>query len=270
MCVAVLLLLDTYMIYYVGMHPSRTRFKQDIIAEFLAPSRPSNKVLILCDGMPSVPQKSKLMEFFAKRGYWVFHPRYRGSWESSGTFLTKSPHQDILDVIDDLYNGFTRLPSAATEKPKRYKLTPTSLILLGSSFGGPAVILASRDTRVSKAVAFCPVVDWKHLGKAEPLVWMKQSVRAAFGQGYRYTDKDWNKLGKGNFYNPVSFTKSIDGSKLLVIQAKDDSVVPYNPVKKFAASTGAKLVTLPRGGHISSWLIMKPRFYKLFTKFIKQ
>ena len=69
----------------------RTRFKHQIVAEFLPPTRPrkKQKVIILCDGMPSMPRKQALMEFLAAKGYWVFYPRYRGSWESGGQFLRK-------------------------------------------------------------------------------------------------------------------------------------------------------------------------------------
>jgi integrase len=62
----------------------RTRFKQQIVAEFLPPLRPrkTQKVIVLCDGMPSIPRKQPLMEFRAGKGFWVVYPRYRGAWES--------------------------------------------------------------------------------------------------------------------------------------------------------------------------------------------
>src|SRR5215472_977306 len=67
----------------------RTRFKQDIIAEFVDPSRPQKKqkLIILCDGMPSMPSKQPLAEFLAAKGFWVIYPRYHGAWESGGEFL---------------------------------------------------------------------------------------------------------------------------------------------------------------------------------------
>src|SRR6516165_4342518 len=45
----------------------RTRFMQQIVAEFLPPARPqrTQKLIILCDGMPSIPRKQPLMEFLA-------------------------------------------------------------------------------------------------------------------------------------------------------------------------------------------------------------
>ena len=88
----------------------RTRFKKEIIAEFLPPVRKgkTRRVIILCDGMPSVPAKQPLAEFLARQGYWVFHPRYRGAWESGGNFLEKSPVEDIADVISGITKGRIR------------------------------------------------------------------------------------------------------------------------------------------------------------------
>jgi alpha-beta hydrolase superfamily lysophospholipase len=59
----------------------RARFARDIVAEFLPPSRPRKKqrVILLCDGMPSIPRKQPLVEFLAKKGFWTFYPRWRGS-----------------------------------------------------------------------------------------------------------------------------------------------------------------------------------------------
>jgi dipeptidyl aminopeptidase/acylaminoacyl peptidase len=93
----------------------RTRFKKEIVAEFLPPARPRKrqKVIILCDGMPGMPRKQALMEFLAAKGYWVFYPRYRGSWESGGKFLQKSPERDILDVIDERQRAFASWLSAS-------------------------------------------------------------------------------------------------------------------------------------------------------------
>ena len=138
------------------MHTLRTRFKKEIVTEFLPPRKKSSKVIILCSGMPSVPYKPDLMEFFSKKGYWVFYPRYRGSWESGGQFLKISPHQDIIDVIDSLPKGFKDAWGG-----KIYKVRPSKICLFGGSFGGPAAILASLDKRVNKVIAVSPVVDWK-------------------------------------------------------------------------------------------------------------
>lgn len=253
------------------MHSLRTRIKKEIICEFLPPARAlrRQKVIILCDGMPSVPKKTALLEFFSKKGYWIFHPRYRGSWESGGSFLAKSPEQDVLDVIDDISQGFTSIPASAKQKPATYRLRPDALFVIGGSFGGPAAILTSRDPRVNKAIAVCPIVDWKKIGRAEPLTWLKTHVRTAFGNGYRYTDAHWDKLGNSSFYNPVSHESSIDGSKLLIIHAKDDDTAPYSATNAFARRTKTNFISLARGGHISTQIILENRIYKKISAFLK-
>src|SRR3984957_2620302 len=120
----------------------RTRFARDIVTEFLPPSRATRKqrVIILCDGMPSMPRKQPLAEFLAGKGYWVFYPRYRGAWESSGEFLQRSPHEDILEGIDGLSREFRELAFG-----RRFRLSVNQVFVIGGSFGGAAAILSSLD-----------------------------------------------------------------------------------------------------------------------------
>jgi dipeptidyl aminopeptidase/acylaminoacyl peptidase len=214
--------------------------------------------------MPGLPTNQKQAEFYGKKGYWVIYPRYRGSWESGGRFLKVSPHKDILDIIDQLPRGFRDSFSR-----KLIKVKPTEIFLVGGSFGGPAMILASMDKRITKAVIRAPVVDWLAPSKDEPLDWLEGFVNDAFGAGYRFDHKDWKKLSNGKFYNPMAVADKVDGSKLLIIHAKDDRVVRYKEVKEFADRTGSRLITLARGGHVSSRLLMKPKYHKIVTKFFK-
>lgn len=246
------------------MHLLRARFKREILCEFLPPTRKSSRIIILAAGMPSVPSKKETLLFLAKKGYWVFFPRYRGTWESSGHFLSISPHKDILDIIDQLPRGFKELWSG-----KQYKIHPSKIYIVGSSFGGPAAIFASRDKRVTKVFTFSPVIDWRKDSKAEPLDWLYGFTREAFGNGYRMSKSSWNKLKGGRFYNPAYYAKQIDGKKIFIVHAKDDKIVPWQPTKKFARDTGAKLLLLKKGDHLSGSNIIKPRFWKHFQKHIR-
>jgi alpha-beta hydrolase superfamily lysophospholipase len=246
------------------MHILRTRIKKDIVCEFLPPTRASRKVIILCGGMPSYPGKSPVPEFLSKKGYWVFTPRFRGSWESDGSFMKMSPDRDVLDVIDQLPRGFVDLWSG-----KLYKVPRPEIYLIGVSFGGAAVILASRDARVHKAIALSPVTDWRAATKTEPIDKIGSFARAAFGNAYRGTQRDWNKLKTGTFYNPAHEAASIDGSKLLIFHAKDDKVVYARTSIAFALTTGAKLILLPRGGHFSISNTMHPEFWKRIRIFLR-
>ena len=135
----------------MSRHMFRTSFKEQIVAEFL-PSRPrkKQKLIILCDGMPSIPRKQPLSEFLAAKGFWGIYPRYRGAWESGGEFLAKSPHEDILDVLDELPKELEEIAFG-----QRFRLAPHLVLVIGGSFGGAAAILSSLDARVSRVVANC-------------------------------------------------------------------------------------------------------------------
>ncbi len=253
------------------MHPLRTRFKEDIVAEFMPPylgdeNKKADKVIIFCEGMPAVPSKRKFLEFWSKKGYWIFHPRYRGAWESNGEFLAQSPEKDILDVIDEL-----------TSKKKvtnvwdntEYEIEPKEIYLFGSSFGGPAALLASRDPRVKKVVCISPVVDWTAPSEEEPIETFGVFVKKSFGEGYRFQQENWNKLKTGQFYNPALHADEIDGNKVMIFHAEDDKVVGVKEVKDFAQKINCKFFLLKKGGHLSSRVITKFWNYLKVKKFME-
>jgi alpha-beta hydrolase superfamily lysophospholipase len=250
----------------LAMHTLRTRFGKDIIADFLPPTKKTKnkKVIIFCDGMPSVPSKKTVLEFWSKKGYWVIHPRYRGTWESSGSFLQFSLEQDVLQIVNLLPKGFKSLWDGKT-----YKIKNAQIFLFGNSFGGPAAILASQDERVKKVVLMSPVTDWVAVHKVNSRDAKLTFIKKAYGEAYRINQNNWNKLKTGKFYNPISATEKIDGAKLLIFQAKNDQSVPWNSVKKFAEKTRAKIYLAKTGGHYGSRDYIRPSFLKKINTFIK-
>lgn len=247
------------------MNILRARFKKEIITEFVRPVTDSNKVIILCAGMPGYPgRREDLLSFLADKGYWVFLPRYRGSWESGGSFLKESPHQDVLDIIDELETGFVELWGG-----NKFIINKPEVYLIGVSFGGPAAILSSRDSRVKKVVAMSPVVDWKIESEAEPFDNLAQFMIDGFGNGYRCDMDDFHKLQKGGFYNPIDEIDSLDASKVKIIHAKDDQVVYFAPTEGFANKLGCEFVALETGGHLSTSLISLPEFWSEIKNFIE-
>lgn len=248
------------------MNIYRTRFKKDIVAEFVEPVKSSNKVMIFCGGMPSYPNREKykkIYEYFSKRGYWCITPRYRGSWESDGLMFKKSPHLDILDVIDEIERGFVELWEG-----KKFKIKNPEVYLLGSSFGGPATLLCSSDKRVKKVICFSPVIDWREMKETiEPIPKMEVFVKEAFGMGYRIVKGGWNKIEKGLIYNPTTKLSKIDGKKCLIIHAKDDTVVTLKPLKLFIEKTNSKLILVPKGGHLGIAMLER-RFKSMCIKFL--
>src|SRR5580658_4907912 len=247
----------------------RTRFQRDIVTEFLPPVRPAktHRAIILCDGMPSIPRKQALAEFLSSKGYWVFYPRYRGGWESGGEFLERSPHLDILDVVGGLRREFRELAFG-----RRFRVSAEEVFVIGGSFGGAAAILASLDPRVRKVVANCPVVDWAILRREQKKETSNPSyaeyIQAAFGSGYRLSDRNWRKLFGGKFYNPAYHAAEVNPAKVMMFHAQDDPYIPYQSVRKFARITGAKLKLLRRGGHLSTSLIV-PKYWREIRAFFE-
>ncbi|MGH9497537.1 MAG: alpha/beta hydrolase family protein [Terriglobales bacterium] len=248
----------------------RTRFKDEIAAEFLPPARATKtqKVIILCDGMPSIPRKQPLAEFLSKKGYWVFYPRYRGAWESGGVFMKKSPHEDILEVIDELPKGVREIAFG-----RKSAVAPEKIFVIGGSFGGAAAILCSLDQRVTRVIANCPVVDWSILARSERRETSNENyaayIREAFGNGYRLPDKNWSKLRGGKFYNPVHHQAEIDPSKVMMFHAKDDPYVPWHSVERFARKTGVRLKLLARGGHLRTEFIVQ-KYWPQISRFFEE
>jgi esterase/lipase len=248
----------------------RTRFAKDIVAEFLPPSRSRKRqrVIILCDGMPGIPRKQPFAEWLASQGYWVFYPRYRGAWESGGQFLARSPHEDILDVISGL-----RRPIRELAFGEIFHVKPDEVFVIGGSFGGATAILCSLDSRVKRVVANCPVVDWSILRSALRAETTNRNyvayLRDAFGNGYRLSERNWNKLYTGAFFNPIHHAHEIDASKIIMFHAKDDPSIPWRSVDKFAKKTGVKLKLFARGGHgRTEFLVQKywPEIKEFFEK----
>ena len=123
----------------------------------------------------------------------------RGAWESGGHFLERSPHEDILDIIDDFPKEIEEIAFG-----RGFRLSPDQIFVIGGSFGGAAAILASLDPQVKRVIANCPVVDWKILDRSEKVETSKESyaeyIRDAFGNGYRLSDANWAKLRSGTLW----------------------------------------------------------------------
>jgi dipeptidyl aminopeptidase/acylaminoacyl peptidase len=248
----------------------RTRFAREIVTEFLPPARntKTQRAIILCDGMPSVPRKQPLCSWLADKGFWVFYPRYRGAWESDGSLLEESPHEDVLDVISGLGRGFRELTFG-----QKFSVTPDEVFVIGGSFGGATALMCSLDPRVKRVIANCPVVDWSTLRESEKAETSNPNyaayIREAFGNGYRLSGKNWKKLYTGKFFNPMHHADEIDPKKVMMFHAKDDPNIPWQSVEKFAKKTGVKLKLLARGGHLKTEFVLQkywPQIEKFFSR----
>lgn len=246
------------------MEIGRTRFKKEIVSEYIAPVRKSNKVIIIASGAPGYPSKKQLMNIFSEQGFWVFMPRYRGTFESDGIFLEKSPHLDIEGVIDGVSEGFTDIWTGASMKIKNPKI-----YLVGGSFGGPAVLLNSKNPKVKKVLALSSVIDWRVDSEVEPMDKLEDFMSDAFRNVYRMKKNSWTNLLNGKRYNPATMREFIDPKKVMLMHVKDDEVVLPFPVISFAKEMGIPLKLLNKGGHMGSSLLLKPKYRKIALEFFK-
>ena len=226
----------------------RTKIK-DIVTEFAVPKNiKSSKVLIICSGMPGYPHKAKyekIIKNFTSRGYYVFIPRYRGTWESEGVLFEKCPCFDVADVIEGIQSEFKELWSG-----EKFIVQNPKVFLYGTSFGSPAVLLNSKKKEVKKVLAVSPVLDWRTMSETvEPIPKLAKFLPEAFGFGYRIAKDGWKKIEEGRFYNPSFDLSKIDSKKVLLIHAKDDEVISFSSVLEFIKNTKVKNIIAKTGGH---------------------
>ena len=227
------------------------------------PKKPSRRAIILCDGCPTVPSKKEVGEFFAKKGYWVFHMRYRGSWESDGKFLEFSPEEDVLLVAEGLNAGFLDIYEGI-----EYLLDITDITVIGASFGGAAAMLSLKYPLIDRAIALSPIIDWKAKSLDEPYETFLYIIEEGFGAAYRPHKDAWKRLATGKFYSPKTEAKMIDTSRLFVVHAKDDRIVTIAPLMKFAAQKKFKPMILKTGGHLSARKVLQPDIWKKIHIFL--
>jgi pimeloyl-ACP methyl ester carboxylesterase len=243
--------------------PFRAKFTSGIVAEFMPPIRRSGKVVIICDGLPSMPAKRGLLRHLSKNGFWGVHLRYRGTWESEGVFLRQSPSNDIDLLVDHLGSPIVDIWSG-----KIFHIRPKEIVVIGSSFGGAVTISSSTNRKISKAIALAPVCDWRSRKRGESKSELRRVIAKGFGPVYRFSDRDWQRLVAGKLFNPASDKTSLDPAKLLLIHAVDDSVVHVSQSEDFAARRGVTLKKLRTGGHLSTSDICQPSIWRTISRFL--
>ena len=80
------------------------------------------------------------------------------------------------------------------------------------------------------------------------------------------SEKNWNKLHSGVFFNPVHHARELTPEKILMFHAKDDPYVPWRSVSGFAESVGIRLHLFARGGHLSTEMVVQ-RYWARIGRF---
>lgn len=216
-------------------------------------------------GMPGLPCKREVLEYFSSIGYWAVYPRYRGTWESRGRFLEHAPHEDVFLILDELSRPF--FVDVFSGEPILWNIK--DVVLVGVSFGATATLLAAADKRVSRAVAVAPVVDWtKQEYTAEPLGELGEYLMNTHEQVYRFYADDWEKLKSGAFFSPVRSFSECVRKKTLVLYAWDDPIIHVESVNAYCQTHEVKQKAYKRGGHFGSKNVVTSYVSRRIVKWI--
>jgi len=212
------------------------------------------KAIILLDGLPSVPHQKEVMTRFSRLGYSVFFPRYKGTWESKGNFLEKTPAFEIDQLIYSLKKGIT-----LDGKKEIFK----EINILSTSFGGAVALCLENKKLIHKCICLSPVYSFL---KIEEMNSIGKYLEEYFSGSYRFSSDNWRNLTSGKILNPSSFKKKYS-SKYLMIGGEDDKTINFEDLKKFSVLKNIKVAKIATKGHLN-FSDLKDNFFDIVIEFL--
>ena len=217
------------------------------------PKTKNSKLIIILPGLPEYPLPKELMFKLADRGYYIIYPRYHGTFESGGDFLSKSPAYDILDLIKYLKK---RKDFLELYNKKKFIIDFKEIIVLASSFGGSVALHLAKLTKdVNRYIIIAPVLDFENHGKKykeQDLKNLGKFLKEGFPFLYRFKEIDYEKLLKGKII-PSAFQELNKLSEnIILVHGSADEIVSIENTKSFIKKfPKAKLIKLDGEGHLS-------------------
>ena len=225
---------------------------------FTIPDSNSNKkLLLICPGLPSRPDNFEVMRYFTSKGFTCFFVKYLGTWESDGEFLKKSPVEDILTVLNYLVE---RKSVRELYALKQVTFDFEKIFLIGSSFGGSvALVGGAKSNLVTKIVSLSPVVNFRQKGGTkilqQDLRHLGQFLKRGYGQCYRFSPSDWNKLIEGKIdLNPEDYVEELKQKAIMILHGDQDKEVSSKYSRSFfdkLTSRYNRYIGIKDKGHLS-------------------
>lgn len=201
-------------------------------------------------------------EYFATRGYVVFHPDYRNHAESSKT--NGNPIEDRLGYITDIIHAVASLRSS--DLP----IDRNNITLLGHSMGGGATLAAAliQTDIANRIVLYAPVTvnyldSYNRYQRNDP----ERQDRISTTYGTPETNKEfWDGLNGEPYMNHLAIPVQI-------YHGTNDADVPYEWATRMrdqltAENKTVELITYEGEGHEFSFAW--PRFMEGVEKFTKE
>jgi|SRR3989344_2478740 len=220
--------------------------------DFVLQDEKADAVIIL-PGFPSNNDFSDLIKFFYEKGYHVFVPRYRGSYQSKGVFLSKNPIYDLEEFLTALEKGVAR----SLWDGKKKKFIIRRKILLAGSFGGAIGCgLAAKTQKFTHVILTSPVWDFeKHnsLGDEQDLVKLTQFVKRAYNNCYNYDfDSIAEAIGKFIETKPDYYLPLLETTPVLIMHDPNDKTVAIKHSKEMFPLLKKAMFIEHYFGHVSS------------------
>jgi esterase/lipase len=236
--------------------------------DFILQDKLADAVIIL-PGFPSNNDFSGLIHHFYSKGYHVFVPRYRGTYQSHGKFLGKNPVDDLADFIDkmdtkkakDLWDG----------KKKDFKLGKK--IILADSFAGAIAcgLAAKHSGRLSHLMLAAPIWDFQNYnsdGKEKDIEAMTEFVRKSYKNCYRFKFKSMKKvLSKFPELKPEFYAPRLKLPVLIIHDPNNHSVSFKNTQEMMKKLAKVTLLEHRLGHHLTEDLLSV--HWQDIDKFIK-
>ena len=238
-----------------------------IFFEFVLQDKKADAVVIL-PGFPSGNDFNDLISFFFGKGYHVFVPRYRGSYQSSGIFLSKNPIDDLIFFVEHLKEGEAK--NLWDMKKESFKIN--KIILVGGSFSGSiACGLNAKYPVFSHLILYAPIWDFNEYnsdGREQDVQKIIDFVKNTYKNCYRFKFKDIaKKMNKFDELNPAYYIPKLN-LPVLVMHDPNDREVSFKYTKKY-------LEMIPNATYLEHYFGHKltgdllSAFWKEIDKFVK-
>ena len=238
--------------------PILKTYCNEIFFEFLTQKDPAHAIIIL-PGFPSSNNKDDLMRFFYNKGFNVFYIRYRGSFQSNGSFLEKNIVDDMINFINFIKKG--KAISLWDEEEKLFK--NKKIILLSGSFGGAITcgIAVKSKNLISKIILSAPVWDFnKHntTYNEQDLSPLLGFVKRAYKNLYRIKFKNLIiQLNKFKELSPEYYLKRLNCPVLILHDPEDKTVSIEHTFQMIKKIKKGQLIEHHLGHGLSKDLIKK-------------
>ena len=239
-----------------------------IFFEFVLQDRLADAIIIL-PSFPSGNDFSDVISFFFEKGYHVFVPRYRGSYQSAGVFLSKNPVDDMVYFLQNLEEGSAK--NMWDMKKENFRINKK--ILVGQSFSGAIALgVAAKYGKIDHVMLQAPVWDFKvhnSEGNEQDLEKTSDFVKSAYKNCYRFRFKNMTKkLLKFEELNPAYYLPRVKKTPVLIMHDPNDKVVALKHTNEMIHLLGRGTYLEHHFGHKLSRDIMSA-YWKDIDKFIK-